>query len=218
MAEYDHIIKYRVYGEDFPLYVKRNCKTCNHPQRPFIENMILYGYGWNVIASELVKDDRNTENPLSAKNIQSHYEAGHMTTPATVKRAILEKRAAQKNIDSHSSISIADPFAMTQVGLQAAFEALQRGDIKFDAKDLISFIKLQSDMEERLSEGPEVTSEHIVGMLEKAKKFMTSDQWSNFMDELDTDENPVTQALPAAPTADDEIEAEILTTTINKED
>lgn len=192
MPEYHSIVRYHVGGKDYPMYSDPRCFTCNSPLRAWIEEQIIYGYGWSVIASQ-IDDDK-----LNARNIAAHYTHGHLPLPLSAKRKLIEDRAKALKKDTTDMVGpIADPWSISQIGMQAAFEKLQNGEMDLDAKDLIAFVKLNVDIESRLNNSEAINEGHILQLLQAAKDNMTEEQWSAYLDQIE--DNPALSAPKELP-------------------
>ena len=86
------IARVRVGGRDYPAVSEPRCRVCcSNDFRLRVENEIIAGRTWSMIAGDLP-----TEAELTARHIGDHYRNGHMPVQeATVVRAI-EQQAEER--------------------------------------------------------------------------------------------------------------------------
>lgn len=193
------VVQYRVGGKNYPQTTIRNCKVCNSPYRSWIENQILYGYGWSMIARQLQAQDE--ENIINDRNISGHYYNGHMPNTVSVRRKIMEERQAAlgrtPEFIEKTTTPILDPWSVTQIGMQMAFEKLQNGELELEAKDLIALTRLNVDIQERLAANTdEINKQTVFAILKAAQERMDPEAFEDFMREIEDSSVMETPALP----------------------
>ncbi len=177
-------VMYRVAGRTYPMNINPRCHTCRSPYRSFIENQILCGYTYKQIAESLPEDMR-----LNARQISDHYRNGHMPLAEAARRAIIEQRARQKNLDAENGLdTLVDSITVLQSIVRDGSDRLARREIEPSVKELMAaaetLIALERDGEgssdwEEVSQG----IQHVMAM---AKSHMSNEQFLEFSRDIVT--------------------------------
>lgn len=187
----------RIGGRDYPLRSVHNCKTCQSPHRLMIENMLLEARTTAAIVRELEKEaDGGKLGHPDKERILHHYKQGHMPLPVAAQVAIIERRAREIGADYDDAVAaIADHHTVNRLVLQRGLEALQRGEIKIDAKTLMNAIKVQHVLDAEADTGADEQAYNVaVAQLnEENKRIMSPEQYEQW--QLNVSNNPILKAL-----------------------
>lgn len=177
-------VMYRVAGRTYPMNVNPRCHTCRSPYRSFIENQILCGYTYKQISESLPEDLR-----LNPRQISDHYRHGHMPLAEAARRAIVEQRATQNNLDTENGLdNLVDSITVLQTIVRDGSDRLARREIEPNVKELMAAAETLLALErdgESVSDWEEITQgiQHVMSM---AKSHMTSEQFLEFSRDIVT--------------------------------
>ena len=187
------LVMYRIGGRSYPLRSVPNCRVCRSPYRLEVENSIVAGRVYSAIAQSLPEDAG-----LTARHIGDHYRNGHLPIEVAESRRILEHRAQQRGKDIESGLdTLINGITVAEEIVKRGYEAIQRGDLVPDMKDVLSAAKLLETFGYGDEGGPdqEAIVEAFMIYHETAAKYMDPQTFARFGRDLST--NPILKALVA---------------------
>jgi len=131
--------------------IETRCHVCTHPNRLFIEQSLVNGYGHTKIA-DAIPDIEGVPKP-DRRSIGKHL-AKHMPLELQTIRKTLDEEAAllQQNVEDGARGAVTDR-GMLKVLVRKAYELAQAGSIAIEMRDVIQMIKLLNDMDVKASTG-----------------------------------------------------------------
>jgi hypothetical protein len=184
------VVTYRLGGQDYPLRAVAGCKVCESPERFQVEREIAVGRTYASIARGL-----DPELDLSAANIRSHWEGGHMPFQAEAVRRILEQRAVERSQDIDAGVNaVVDQVALARTVVHRTFERIALGVIEPTVSDGVAAAGLLHRMG---VDDPEIDQDLWVEAFmvyhDVARRVMDADQFARFGRELSA--HPVLRSL-----------------------
>ncbi len=195
------LIQVQIAGRTYDARRVPNCKTCNHPKRIEIEELIFEQVPYRTIAAQFsgVEYEERGEvkiaTTLDYTAVWRHHKQDHCPVKAAVVRKIYDRRAQQ--LSEHyeaeterivDGLTLAEQVvALTQIGLAD-------GSLKPTVGDGLTAAKLLQAVQgdgEGVDAG--VWDEAITEFFERAREIMTDDQWAAFGNALNT--SPVLKAI-----------------------
>ncbi|MFE0490154.1 hypothetical protein [Streptomyces griseoaurantiacus] len=143
----------RVGGRTVPAKTGARCRVCQSPHRAQIDAWILDGFTRPTILAHLADMEEGPLGQPTEKSLRSHTDR-HLPLGARAEAAILERRAEQlgDEIEKHGG-RVADHLSALDMVVLKGFDALQRGEIKLGASDLMKAIDLKQKIDASLGEG-----------------------------------------------------------------
>jgi hypothetical protein len=148
------------------LVVETRCHVCTHPNRLFIEQMIVKGYAYKAV-SEAIPEVEGSPKP-DRRSIGNHLRE-HMPLEHQTIRKTLDEEAAllQQNVEEGARGAVTDR-GMLKVLVRKAYELAQEGSIAIEMRDVIQMIKLLNDMDVKASTGKAEEYERDFGLFTQA--------------------------------------------------
>lgn len=187
------MITYRMGGRDYPLRSVATCKVCRSPSRFEIERELVSGRTYATIARAV----SDTDPDINPRNIRDHYANGHLPMEQEASRRIIEKRAVMMGRSVEEGVdSIVSGLAVAEVVVQKGFEAIARGELRPDMKDVLMAVKIL----ETFGTGSDGTDESLyveayMIFHETASQVMSQEQFADFGRRLNA--NPSLRRLVA---------------------
>jgi hypothetical protein len=129
-----------------PVITVGQCHVCQHPQRLFIEQMLVKGYAYSAIARG-VPPLPESGKQVDRRSIKNHYE-NHMNLESAVVRAVLEEEAQLLGQNVEEGISGAWSIRGTlNILMRKAYDDAMAGITTVEPKDLIQMAKLYNEMD-----------------------------------------------------------------------
>jgi hypothetical protein len=194
------MVMYRLAGREYPLRTVAQCKVCQSPHRYEVEQQIIAGRVWSQIERHLKTTDPEVD--LTARNIKDHYQNNHLPLEQEVGRRIIERRAEQMGRSLDTGVdSMVDGVTAAELVVQKGVEALQRGELQVDVKDMLAAAKLLETFGAD-QDGPDQAAyvEAFMVYHEVASQVMTGEQFERFGQALSR--NQVLKTLVARYTQD----------------
>lgn len=191
------LVMVRVGAHDYPLNTSRSCHTCQSPHRRFIENEIVLGRSYNAIARRLADLPTGEFDHPPAQGMARHVREGHLPTPATVRREIIDIEAKRMGAALDGNESLVTHRVVNQTIIQRGFERLQAGEIDVSTSDLLQAIGAQQRIEATSTEGYEVEAmqDALLVYLELAQRFIPPEQMPQYGAAIS--KHPIIRALAA---------------------
>lgn len=217
------LVRVQVGGRAYDAVREPNCRTCTHPARHEIENMIVQGFSYRAVAGQYSEvewadaDGSTTMLPrVTFTNIYEHFQRGHMPASAEAMRRIIERRAEQIGAAQYENQieQIVDHHILAQQVVLKTQERLASGEIVPEVRDGLAAAKFLQDVETAStgSLDAEAWSEAMQRYFEVAQKIMPPEMWEHFTRALAVD--PILLAISnRLSPKDDAIDAEIVDTT-----
>lgn len=187
------VLMYRIGGRSYPLKSAATCLVCRSVHRFDIENEIVAGRVYAQIARSLPESAG-----INARNIGDHFRNGHMPLEVEESRRVLEHRARERGKDIEAGAdSLVDGLVLAEAVVRKGYEALQRGDLQPDMKDVLAAARLLETFGYGEDSGPDQGAivEAFMVYHETAARYMTPDAFARFG--ADLSRNPVLRALVA---------------------
>jgi hypothetical protein len=178
-------VMYRVGGRFYPMVVSPTCRTCQSPYRSYIENQILCGYTYRQISDSLPEDLR-----LSPRQMSDHYRHGHMPLAEAARRAIVEKRAAEKQLDSVNGLdNLVDHITVLEAIVRDGSDLLARREIQPTVKELMAAADALAQLEAAgdTADDWDAVNKGIQHVMKMARARMTPAEFALFSRDLVTD-------------------------------
>jgi hypothetical protein len=178
-------VMYRVGGRFYPMVVSPGCHTCHSPYRSHIENQILCGYTYKQISDSLPQDLR-----LTPRQMSDHYRHGHMPLAEAARRAIVERRAAEKQLDPVNGLdNLLDHMTVLQAVVRDGSDALARREIQPSVKELMAAAAALAELEAAgdTEEDWNTVNTGIQHVMAMARAHMTPNEFALFSRDLVTD-------------------------------
>lgn len=133
------MVMLRMGGSNYNYRTAPNCKVCQSRLRRQIEECLAAGHAYGLIIQALDL----TQEDLTVRNVRSHVNNGHLPTEEAAARFAIEARAEQMGRQIEDGMeSLLDGVSVAQVVLQKGFQAIARGELKPDMKDVLAAAKL----------------------------------------------------------------------------
>lgn len=200
---HDSLVRVQVAGRIFDAKLVRNCHTCTHPARQFIEQRLIEGYAYAVIANEFSEVDVSkgdgtvqTLPRVTPDSISSHYRRGHMPLTGSTIRDLTEQRAQELGKAYTDGVNrVVDHVVAARTILQEGFDRVVSGAEQVSVRETLAAAKLLQDIEDRSqqSAGAEMWSEAMMIYFQTAQELMPPDMWEVFSRRLET--NPILRDL-----------------------
>lgn len=181
------------------------CKVCNHPARFSIEEKLLMGFKYSEISramSDLRKQkaDGEIENwpELEARNIKNHYQQGHVPLDSEMLAEYSKRRAEELGLEYEDAmVPVVDHIVVQKAVLSKGYEALVKGEISPDVKDVLAASKLLSDREKELASNSTVEEwqEFMTLYFQAVRSVVAPDQWQQIVRAIQN--HPVMRAMDA---------------------
>jgi len=181
------------------------CKVCNHPSRFSIEEKLLMGYRYSEIARSM-SDLRNqkpdgeieTWPELEARNIKNHYQQGHVPLDSEMMAEFSRRRAEELGIEyEEAMVPVVDHVVVQKAVVQKGYDALVKGEIQPDVKDMLAASKLLGDREKELANNSSVEEwqEFMTLYFQAVRSVVGQDQWQQIVRAIQN--HPVMRAMDA---------------------
>lgn len=190
------LVMTRIGGQDYPLRSEPNCKTCQSPQRLFVEAELVRGRSYRSIARSLDGLPAGEKGHPSHESIANHVKQGHVPVAQSVQRRIIERRAIEvgRSIEADEDV-LADHVTVSQMIVQRGLEKVADGTLDLKASDIIAASRFLHDVEK--SAGGEVNAEvwveAVMEYMEIAQQFIPPAAWTAYSAALN--QSPVLRAL-----------------------
>jgi hypothetical protein len=198
----------RVGGHDYPMVSVHNCRTCQSPHRQFIENELIIGRSYSAIGRELQKMPVGSLPHPSDEAIANHVRQGHLPTPASTRRQIVDRRAEQLGAAIAGKDDLADYVVVNEMVVKRGFERLMSGEIEPSMGDLMQALQFQHKIESTSDEGYDIEAyqEAMFIHLEVARQHMPPEVFQRYGQALNR--NPILKALAAKAAGRDVVQGE----------
>lgn len=190
------MIMVRVGDRHIDLPYERGCPVCLHPARAKIEEMIIFGDGYPLIAKwasnkQVTGADGRAEDwpKITSRNITNHFKDGHIPSDAVVRDALNKQLTNDgKDIDYEKLYHrIIDSRVIVKFGLNKVMEGLAKGELKPTLREGIQLLKLDATMT-AAAQGEREEQKDLSWMYEEifaiqialAKEIMTEAQWDRY--------------------------------------
>ncbi|MEU9405667.1 hypothetical protein AB0E08_08170 [Streptomyces sp. NPDC048281] len=143
----------RVGNRTVPAKNGARCRVCQSPHRAKIEAWILEGYTRPAILAQLADMEEGRLGHPTEKALRSHTDR-HLPLEARAEAAILERRTEQlgEEIEKFGG-RVADHLSALDMVVLKGFDALQRGEIRLGASDLMKAIDLKQKIDASVEGG-----------------------------------------------------------------
>lgn len=197
------LVMIRIGDRDYPQVTSSRCTTCQSPHRRFIENEVVLGRGYKAIERRLVDMPlpKGFEHP-SWHGISRHVRDGHMPTPATVRREIIDIEAKRMGAALSEGESLVTHRVVNQTIIQRGFERMMAGEIDVSTSDLLQAISAQAKIESTSTDGYDVEAmqQTLIAYLEIAQSFIPPEMMPRYGQAIS--KHPIIKALRARQQAD----------------
>lgn len=189
MSEHHHLrtgrTSIRIGNRVYPAIRSNRCRVCLHPARPEIEEKLLFNEPYRRIAewvSHQVQADGSTWEPISAKQLTSHFDKGHCPVDTQLLHEVAEELGHDYTTATGRMVS---HVLLAKQTVALAQEALVRGEIKptlaegLKAGQLLAAIEASSrqlDQQDRLL----LMEQAMMAYFNEAQKVMSAEQWQRF--------------------------------------
>lgn len=171
-------VMYRLGGRNYPLKTVRGCNVCRSPFRIMVENSIIAGYSFKRIAEELPAD-----SGLNAQSIHNHFTAKHLPLAEDARRALIEKRAMELDMNPETAVNrLDDHISFLRLGVHDVMTRMASRQLQPDIKDGIAMAKALSQIDID-KETEDNLSQYVTGLrvfLETAREVMDAKQFKEF--------------------------------------
>jgi hypothetical protein len=189
----------RIGGKEYPLRSMPTCRTCQNPNRMFIENELLRGMSYASIARALEGMQTGHLPHPNAEAISDHINRGHLPLGASAQRRLIERRAKVigRNIETAED-SLVDYVTVNQMIVSRGFERLQEGEIAPDLTEVIAASKFLHQIEQNAGGGidEQAWRDAMLVYMEVAREFIPADRWQEYGAALSS--NPILLAMAQA--------------------
>jgi hypothetical protein len=177
--------------------VEPRCKVCTHPQRREIDMMLALGWSqadvirhWNNI----MELQGLPKSEFFMRNGMSTHVKKHLSIKDAAIRRIIEARARAEGLD----IELVEGFILTKQGvaealIAAGLESLHRGDTTVEPKDILTAIKIISELEaDRVAQAEEVMLQEIKAFTAAVKKVVPEEKWKEIYEAYEQELGKIT--------------------------
>lgn len=198
----------KIGGREYPLRSIPSCKTCQDPNRLFIENELIRGASYASIARALVDMPAGDLGHPNSEGISSHIERGHLPLGVATQRRMIERRAKEigRSIQD-SEENLADYVTVNQMIVSRGFERMQAGEINPDLGDVINASKFLHTVEQ--ASGGDLDEQAwrdaMLAYMEVAAEFIPPERFAEYGQALSA--HPVLRAMMAAASQPKALEA-----------
>jgi hypothetical protein len=199
----DSMVQIRIGNREYPAVRSSRCGTCMHPARFAIEERMLLNYGYPSIVkwisgnSTKNEDGSTVEWPdLTVTQIKYHRDQGHCPADSDMMHQLASRRAESMGFDLEKDRGrFVDHVVAQQSVLAIGLEALIKGEIKPEVKDLLAASKLLGDLEaaKQTDTSVEQWQELMVIYFKTVQSIVDQDQWAMIMNKISS--NPVVRAM-----------------------
>lgn len=197
------LVQIKIGNREYPMVQSSRCGVCMHPGRFAIEEKLMLNFGYPAIIKyvsdqEVMKDDGTVEHwpEISTMQIRHHRDAGHIALNSEMIKEITQRRAEAQGIDLENYTGqFVDHVVAQKIILQQGVEALIKGELKPDVKDVLAASKLLTDLEaaNEAHASVEQFQELMVLYFRTVQRYVTRDQWQEIIGEISS--NPVFKAI-----------------------
>lgn len=188
----------RIGGKDYPMRSVPNCKTCQDPNRMFIENELIRGRSYKLIAEALESMPAGGMGHPTADGISDHIRNNHLPLGVATQRRLIERRAKEvgKSIET-SDDDLIDYVTVNQMIVSRGFERMQDGEINPDVAEVLAASKFLYQVEQAAGGGvdEQVWRDAMLAYMEVARDFIPAERWAEYGQALSR--NPVLRAMAA---------------------
>jgi hypothetical protein len=199
----DSIIKIKIGNKEYPVVRSSRCGTCMHPARFAIEERLLLNYGypsiikWMSGKSTRLTDGTEEEWPvLTKEQLKYHRDQGHCPADSDMIHDLAQRRAQSMGFDLEENRGrFVDHVVAQQSVLAIGVEALLKGEIQPDVKDLLAASKLLADLEAAKNSDSSVEQwqELMVIYFKTVQATVSPEQWRLIMGKIAN--NPTVKSM-----------------------
>lgn len=186
----------RIGGQDFPMRSEPNCKTCQSPNRLFIEAELIRAKSYRSIARSLVGLPQGEKGHPTHEGIANHVKANHVPIGAATSRRIIERRARDigRSVEDDEDV-LADYVTVSQMIVQKGLEMVVGGGLDIKATDVINASKFLHQVEQGAGDSVDAQAwiEAVMEYMEIASEFIPPQAWAAYAARLQ--QSPVLKAL-----------------------
>jgi hypothetical protein len=189
----------RIGGRDYPLRSVPTCFTCQNVNRITIENDLIKGYSYTVIARGLADTPVGRMPHPTARQISDHVKNGHLPIGVSSQRRLIERRAQEigKSIED-SEDTLVDYLTVNQMIVQRGFERMQDAEIEPDMADLIAASRFLYQVEQSAGGGLDENTwrDALMAYMETTREFIPQERWAEYGAAMNA--NPILKAMAKA--------------------
>lgn len=198
MTQPTSLVQVRIGGQDYAMRSEPNCKTCQSPNRLYIESELVRGRSYRSISRSLVGMPEGEKGHPSHESISNHVTAGHVPLGAATQRRIIERRAKEigRSVED-SEDPLVDYVTVNQMIVHKGFEMLASGSLDIKAADVIGAAKFLKQVEDAAGGDIDTQAwiEATMEYMEIAQRFIPPQAWAEYSAALQA--SPVLRALAA---------------------
>lgn len=189
----------KIGGREYPLRSVPTCKTCQDPNRLWIENELIRGASYASIARALENMPAGDLGHPNAEGISNHIERDHLPVGVATQRRLIERRAKEigRSIETEQG-TLVDYVTVNQMIVSRGFERMQAGEITPDLGDVINASKFLHTVEQ--ASGGELDEQAwrdaMLAYMEVATEFIPPERFAAYGQALS--QHPVLRAMMSA--------------------
>lgn len=186
----------RIGGHDYPMRSEPNCKTCQSPNRLYIEASLLRAQSYASIARSLSGLPPGEKGHPTDEGIAAHVKNGHVPINQGIQRRIIERRAKEigRSVEDDED-TLADYVTVNQMIVDKGLAMLAEGNLELKGTDVIAASKFLHQVEQGAGGDIDVQAwiEAVMEYMEIAQKFIPPAAWQAYSAALQ--KSPVLKAL-----------------------
>lgn len=130
------------------MHIEPRCKVCTHPNRAWIEMLILRGASYSSIEAT-IPPAAEGEETISRKSFANHA-AKHMSHEKIAYREIIEREANLQGMNQNQGAqNIITARGVLEIMIRKGYEHLLDEKTTVEARDLIQLAKIMGDMDSK---------------------------------------------------------------------
>jgi hypothetical protein len=193
------MIMVEVNGQLYPMKRVTQCRTCMSPYRQEIEQLVIEGNSYRMIAESIKDRPRAPQQRLphpGLDSVHTHVMNNHMPIGPTTERALIERRSKEigRDLMDHGE-SLVDYVTANEVIIQRGMNRLSSGELKPSMGDLLTAIRNQHAISQAVEGGVDAAAwqEALVAYMEVATQFVPAEFLGAYGEALSR--HPVLRAL-----------------------
>lgn len=127
-----------------PKIIEPRCKVCTHPNRQWIEKMIVLGETPTAISRAF----EHTDEPVPRRSVSNHQKEGHLDLRDAALRAVIESEAELEGRNHEEGVrDILTKRGVFEVMFRKGYEDVVNGNITVEPRDMIQMARVMAEWE-----------------------------------------------------------------------
>lgn len=193
------IVQTQVNGRTYAMKSVAQCKTCQHPNRFDIEEMMCQGRSYRTIMRALPEGPEWDDLNPSYEALRQHFVQEHMPLPQAARRRLIERNYEKsgRKIEEAVDDLIDNYVTVAELVVQRGVERLNAGEIEPEVSDVLNAVKTLHAINQSSQAGvdQDVWQNVMMTYMEEVSRIMNPDQLQALGKRLN--QNPMLKALAA---------------------